>query len=64
MGGGIIIQQNNAVKAAVQTPAIMSQIPSACQPRVSEICAKGCAEWTEEDYVYMVMMCVMARRAG
>lgn len=61
MGGGIIIQQNNAVKAAVQTPAIMSQIPSECQARVSEICAKGCADWSEEEYVFMVAMLVMSR---
>lgn len=61
MGGGIIIQQNSAVKAAVQSPAVWSQLPAPCLPKATEICNKGCVEWTEEEYAYMVVMLTLCR---
>ena len=61
MGAGGVIQQNAAVKQAVNDPSIYGVLPPQCRTHVDYINAKGLADWTESEYAYMVGMLTVAR---
>lgn len=60
-GAGGIIQQNSAVKTAVNNPSIYGVLPPANQAGVTTINGKALGDWTEGDYAYMVSMLTVAR---
>jgi hypothetical protein len=61
MGAGGVVQQNAAIKQAVNDPSIYGVLPPTCKARVDVINAKPLIDWTEADYAYMCDMPVVAR---
>lgn len=59
-GGGIIIQQRNAIKTAANDPSIKGALPSHCQTQIDIISAKALADWSASEAEYMASMPLVA----
>lgn len=53
MGAGGIINQRAAIKTAVNDPSIYGALPQHCKDKVDDINAKGLADWTDHETLYM-----------
>ncbi len=60
MGAGGIINQRAAIKTAVNDPSILGALPQHCQDRISDINAKGLADWTDDETSFMASMPLVA----
>ena len=60
-GAGGILQQNSAVRTAVNDPSIYSVLPDNCKNLVEAISLKALGDWSESDYALMVGMLTVAR---
>jgi hypothetical protein len=60
-GAGGVIQQNAAVRTAVNDSSIYTALNATCRAHVDGITAKALGDWSESDYAYMVSMLTVAR---